>query len=88
MDVEARTVSLRLLAYPSQKASERIAVEIVFSDVQQVQSLADFVQLGANRDFGNVNHWHIADGPGASYFYLAEGCLIITAATAPVLIRR
>ena len=82
-----RSVTLRFSAYPSEDAAERVAIEIDFTDVQQVQTLADLVELDDNYAAGNVNHWHVANGPGASYFYLVEGCLVITASSPPVLRR-
>lgn len=85
IDVLRRTVSLRLLSYPSHDAPERVAIEITFSNVQQVQTIADLVKLGENRPAGNVSYWHVAEGPGASYFYLSEGCMVITADSPPVL---
>jgi hypothetical protein len=86
IDILARTVSLRLSAYPTQGATERVVIEIAFSEVDQVQTIADVVRLRDNHTAGNVNHWHIAEGPGTSYFYLVEGCLLVTARAAPVLI--
>lgn len=88
IDVLARTVTLRLSAYPAQDAPKRDAIEIAFTNVVQVQSIADLVKLGENHTAGNVNHWHVADGPGASYFYLVEGCLVVTASDAPTVTRR
>jgi hypothetical protein len=85
IDVLRRTASLRLSSYPSQNASGRVAIEIVFSNVEQVHTIADLAKLEDNHTSGNVNYWHVADGPGASYFYLVEGCLVITAQTAPVV---
>ena len=88
IDVLGRTVTLRLSVYATEETPERDAIEMVFRNVEQVQSLADLVKLEDNRSAGNVNHWHIADGPGASFFYLIEGCLVITAGTAPTITPR
>jgi hypothetical protein len=85
IDVLRRTVSLRLSTYPRQDAPDRVAIEIAFSNVEQVHTIADLVQLSDHHTLGNVNHWHVAEGPGTSYFYLVEGCLVITAQAAPVL---
>ena len=83
IDVLGQTVTLRLSAYRTEEASERDAIEIVFRNVEQIQSIADLVKLQDNRSAGNVNHWHIADGPGSSFFYFVEGCLVVTVGTAP-----
>lgn len=85
IDALAQSVSLRLSSYPSEGASDRVAIEICFTDVEQVQTLADLAELSDNRAAGNVNHWHIATGPGTSYFYLVEGCIMISAKNAPSL---
>jgi len=85
IDVMRRTVSLRLSSYPSEDAPGRVAIEIAFSNVEQVHTIADLVRLRDNHTSGNVNYWHVAEGPGTSYFHLVEGCLVITAQTAPVL---
>jgi hypothetical protein len=88
IDVLGRTVTLRLSSYPAEDAHARQAIEIVFTNVRQVQSIADLVKLGDNHSAGNVNHWHVADGPGASYFYLVEGCIAVIAENAPTVTRR
>ena len=54
IDVLGRTVTLRLSAYPAEDTPKRNAVEIVFTDVEQVQSIADLVKLGDNHSAGNV----------------------------------
>lgn len=88
IDVLGRTVTLRLSAYPTPDAPERGAVEVAFTNVEQVQSIADLVKLQDNRSAGNVNHWHVADGPGSSYFYFVEGFLVITAGAASTVTPR
>lgn len=88
IDVLGQTVIVRLSAYPSQDAPHREAVEIAFDEVEQVQTIADLAMLVDNHGAGNVNHWHIAAGPGSSYFYLVEGCLVVTAKAAPKITRR
>ena len=85
IDVLRRTVSLRLSSFPTQDASNRVAIEVTFSDVEAVHTIADLTQLGDHHGAGNVNYWHVAEGPGTSYFHLIEGCLVITAHTAPTL---
>jgi hypothetical protein len=85
IDVLGRIVTLRLSSYPAQDARERDAIEIVFTNVEQVQSIADLVELEDNHSAGNVNQWHVADGAGTSYFYLIEGCLAVTAGNAPTI---
>jgi hypothetical protein len=85
IDVPRRTVSLCFLSYPLEEASERVAIEVVFSNVTSVNTVADLLTLEDNYSAGNVNYWHIAEGPGTSYFYLVEGCLTITAGSAPSL---
>lgn len=88
IDVLCRTVTLRLSAYATEESPKRDAIEIVFRDVEQVQCIADLVKLGDNRSAGNITHWHIAHGPGSSFFYLIEGCLVVTAQTAPTVSTR
>ena len=88
IDVLGRTVTVRLSAYTTPNGPERDAVDITFTNVEQVQSLADLAKLQDNRSAGNVNHWRIADGPGTSYFYLVEGCLVVTAGSAPTVAPR
>ena len=85
IDVLGRTVTLRLSAYANEESPKRDAIEIIFRDVEQVQSIADMIRLEKNRGAGNVNHWHVADGPGSSFFYFVEGCLVVTAGTAPTV---
>lgn len=85
IDALSRTVSLRFSSYPSFAASDRIAIEVAFKNVTSITTTADLVALSINHGAGNVNHWHVAEGPGSSYFYLIEGCLVITAELAPIL---
>lgn len=85
VDVLRQTVSLALSSYPSLDASDRVAIEVTFNEVTSVNTLTDLVKLADNHSAGNVAYWHIQKGPGTSYFYLVQGCLVITARSAPTL---
>jgi len=86
VDAVGKSVSLSFLAYPSFEASERIAIEIEFSDVDAFLVQADMIAMEANRFAGTVNQWKIAEGAGTSYFQLIEGYLTITSRAAPRLV--
>lgn len=86
IDAVKNAVSIKLLAYPELNASQRFPIEITFSDVTCVTTQADFIRLAENRCAGTVNHWHIAKGPGTSYFYLIEGFLSVTSNSVPELV--
>ncbi|MGR4862477.1 hypothetical protein [Caulobacter sp. LARHSG274] len=78
IDIASGSVSIRLLSYPHPEASERVAVEIEFSEVTAVNVAADLTELAQNAFAGHVGQARIADGPGTSYFYLVEGYLAVT----------
>jgi hypothetical protein len=73
------SVSVRLLAYPNEKSKERTPIEVTFLDVETITSNANLDSLSGNASAGNVNHWHLAVGPGTSFFYLVEGYIAVTA---------
>jgi hypothetical protein len=85
VDAPLRTVLLRFSSYPSLKARERVSIEVAFEDVTSMSVVADLKQMEDNYAAGNVNHWHVAEGAGTSFFYLIEGCLTITAGLPPRL---
>jgi len=74
------------MAYPYFEASERIAIEMEFSDVDTFLLQADMIAMEANRFAGTVNQWKIAEGAGTSYFQLIEGYFTITSRAAPRLV--
>jgi len=87
-DAVMQTASVRVLAYPEPNASERVAITILFKDVESFAVNADLASLANNRSAGNVNHWHIADGGGTSHIYLTEGYIMISSRSAPEMVRR
>jgi len=86
VDAVGKSVTLSFLAYPSFGASERIAIEIEFRDVETFLLQADMIAMDANRFAGTVNQWKIAQGEGTSYFQLIEGYLTIKSRAAPRLV--
>lgn len=85
IDAVNNTVSITLLAYPTEGSAQRVPVAIEFTDVESVAMQADMVRLAENRFAGTVNQWRIAEGPGTSYFYLVEGYLAVASRSPPKL---
>ncbi|PVM93325.1 hypothetical protein [Caulobacter endophyticus] len=86
VDFAARTVRLRVQVYPEPiHAAERMTMTLDFSGVASFVSTADLRELAENASAGHVNHWHLAEGPGASHIYLVEGYITVTAEAAPAL---
>jgi hypothetical protein len=88
IDVLRRTVRLRMSAYPASQAPSRVPIELVFDRVEAVHTLANLKELEGHHFAGHMSYWKVEKGAGTSYFYLAAGCLSITAATAPILNHR
>lgn len=88
IDPEKGTVTVCLHSYPSEQASERILIAVHFSNVTQVNMLADMRAMKENASAGNVQFWSIAEGAGTSYFYVTHGCLAITSKDPPNLIEQ
>lgn len=88
VDVPGKCVSIRLLAYPNEKSKTRKSIEFIFRDVKSMTASADLDLLADNSSAGTVNHWHLAQGPGTSFFYLIEGYIAIAARSAPKLEER
>jgi len=87
IDVIRQTVTLRMCAYPEAQASERVPIAVTFEKVEAIQTVANLKELARHHFAGHLAYWKIAKGAGTSYFYLAAGCLSVTAKAAPVLDR-
>jgi hypothetical protein len=85
IDVISQTVTLRMAAYPDPQASDRILISVMFENVEAVQTIANLAELAVHQAAGHLAYWKVAKGAGTSFFYLAAGCLSVTARTAPVL---
>lgn len=85
IDVQKKFVSVRLQAYPDESSKDRKPIEFRFRDVETITTSANLERIEANSFAGTVNHWHVVEGPGCSYFYLVEGYIAITARSAPQL---
>jgi hypothetical protein len=79
VNVREKSVSVRLLAYPDENSKDRKPIELIFADVESVTTSTNLDQMEANSFAGTVNHWHLAEGPGSSFFYLIEGYIAVKA---------
>lgn len=86
IDPVSQTVTVLFHSYPTFQSRDRIPVKVVFSEVTSVNTILDFKEIASHRAPGNVNHWHISEGPGMSYIYLCGGCIAITASASPLLV--
>lgn len=78
INAAAKTVSVRLLAYPQEDSRDRKPIEFQFVDVESVTTSANLDLIADNAWAGNVNQWRLAEGPGASFFYLVDGYIAVT----------
>ncbi|WP_150127026.1 hypothetical protein [Sphingomonas panacis] len=85
IDVIGCTVTLKMSAYPDAQAPERIPIAVMFGKVESVQTVANLKELGRHHFAGHLAYWEVAKTAGTSYFYLAAGCLSVTAKAAPTL---
>jgi hypothetical protein len=85
IDVIGCTVTLKMSAYPNARARERLPVAVTFEKVEAVQTIANLNELGRHHFAGHLSYWKVAKKAGTSYFYLAAGCLSVTAKVAPTL---
>ena len=82
VDARKKSVSVRLLAFPNENSRDRKPIEFIFMDVSSITTSANLDQIEVNSFAGTVNHWHLAEGPGCSYFYLIEGYIAVTSRSA------
>jgi hypothetical protein len=87
IDVISQTVTLRMSAYPDPLTTDRVPISVMFENVEAVQTVADLAELAVHHAAGHLAYWKIAKEAGTSFFYLAAGCLSVTARTPPVLIK-
>lgn len=75
-----RSLSLSVAYHPDlATSSKRVRASIIFSGVETMSGITDFLKLADNRFSGNVSHWHPAVGAGTTCIYLTGGLLSITA---------
>ena len=82
IDVPNKAVSVRLQAYPHENSRARKPIEFRFVNVESITTSANLDLLAVNASAGSVNHWHLADGPGTSFFYLIEGYIAVASGSA------
>ena len=70
---------------PNERSPDRRAIEFTFLEVESITANADLDSLADNAFAGTVNHWHLAEGPGTSFFYLCEGYIAVAALSVPIL---
>lgn len=85
IDVIGQSVVLKMSAYPDAQSRDRVAIVVMFEKVEAVQTVANLQELAKHQFAGHMAYWRIAKKAGTSYFYLAAGCLSVTAKTAPIL---
>ncbi len=77
-----KNLSLLVACYPDPgKSSKRVQANIVFSGVERMSNISDFLELANNRFAGNISYWHPAVGAGTTYIYLTGGLFSVTAKT-------
>ena len=80
VDYEAGTLRIDMDYYPDPvSSSERAPLIILFSDVEKISGIADFVNLKDNSSAGNVSNWHPSTKSGTTYIYLTSGLLAVGA---------
>lgn len=82
VNIPGKSVSIQLLAYPTMNSKDRKPIEFTFLDVESITTSANLDLIELNSSAGSVNHWHLAEGPGTSFFYLIEGYVAIAARSA------
>lgn len=85
IDVIGQSVTIKKFAYPDAQSQDRIAIALAFNKVEAVQTTANLKELARHQFAGHVAYWQIVKRAGTSYFYLAAGCLSVSAKTAPIL---
>ncbi|WP_157778542.1 hypothetical protein [Massilia violaceinigra] len=78
-DFLAKTVKITVGYYANPDDSKRKEIVIVFEGVESISQISDLDQLQKNAFAGNVNYWRPNDGGMATYIYLTDGCIAITA---------
>ncbi|SFN71961.1 hypothetical protein [Dokdonella immobilis] len=80
VDYAKKSVSLAVAYYPEAvSSSKRVRANIIFSGVERMSGITDFLELANNRFAGNISHWHPAVGVGTTYIYLTGGLFAVTA---------
>lgn len=87
IDTLAKTVAIRLLSCPDRRTQRRVALELLFQQVEAVTVDADMIELRAEAGAGAVEHWHLAEAAGASHIHMAKGHVSVAARQPPELIR-
>jgi hypothetical protein len=84
-DFVAKTVKIAFEYYVSHEDSKRTTISIVFDGVESISQISDLNRLQKNAFGGNVNYWRPNGSGGATYIYLTDGCILITAEKISVL---
>jgi hypothetical protein len=79
IDFSAASVTILVAYYPSPESQQRVRVKLNFENVESISQITDFARLRENAVAGNINYWRPGDTGGATYIYLVDGCIVITA---------
>jgi hypothetical protein len=72
-----RQVVIEILAYLSETTKNRVALKLLFDDVNHFTQCMSFEHMERNFWAGNINYWVPSTDGGYTYIYLVNGLLAI-----------
>jgi hypothetical protein len=84
IDFLAASVTIYIAYYPSVEGEQRVRAKLIFEGVEAISQIADLTRLRKNAVAGNINCWRPSDAGGATYIYLVDGCIAVTAKVARI----
>ncbi len=79
VNFSAASVTMLIAYYASPENQQRIRAKLSFENVKSISQIADFARLRDNAGAGNINYWRPGDTGNATYIYLVDGCIVVTA---------
>ena len=79
IDFSAASVTMLIAYYASPDGRQRVRAKVIFEKVESISQITDFVRLRENASAGNINYWRPGDTGNATYIYLVDGCIAVTA---------
>lgn len=78
VDYEARAMTITVKYYKKEGSADRTTAKIIFEGVSALNQISNLDAIAGNTFAGHIVYWTPARNGGATYIYLADGCIAIT----------
>ena len=81
IDFAAGSAAIHIAYYSGSDSRERVRGTLLFEDIEAISQIVGIARLRQNSVAGNISYWVPGASGEATYIYLADGCIAITART-------